>query len=183
MRRIVAAEIVSLDGVVESADEWTPSYFTPEVGRLIGESMAASDALLLGRRTYEEFAAVWPGRGTEDPVGAYMNNTPKFVISSTLNSADWNNSTVLRGDFRSQVEQLKESGGANINITGSATLVRSLLAKGLLDQLDLIVYPVIRGHGTRLFPDGTSEVKLELAEIHRFETGLLWLTYEPATTS
>jgi dihydrofolate reductase len=182
MRKIVAAEIVSLDGVVESPDDWTPRYFNRDVGEAIGASMAASDTLLLGRRTYEEFAAVWPERGTDNPIGAWMNNTPKRVVSTTLESVDWQNSELIKGDFVDEITKLKQQPGGNISINGSATLVRSLLNEGLLDELSLIVYPVVRGSGKRLFPDGAEQTELALSDVRRFDTGLLWLTYRPATS-
>ncbi len=171
VRRIIAAEIVSLDGVWESPDEWTPRYFDQEVAEAIGASMAASDALLMGRRTYEEFASVWPERGSDNPVGAYMNNTPKFVVSSTL----------IAGDIFEEIAKLKRQPGGTINVTGSPTLVRSLLRERLLDELQLLVYPVVRGNGSRLFPDGTEQLALTLADVRRFDAGLLWLTYQPAS--
>jgi dihydrofolate reductase len=180
MRRIKAAEIVSLDGVVEQPDAWTPQYFDSEVAEVITSSMAASDAMLLGRRTYEEFAAVWPDRGTDSPVGAYMNNTPKFVVSSTLAAADWHNSSVISDHVEERVAKLKTEDGRDINITGSATLVRSLLQYRLLDELQLFVYPVVIGRGRRLFPDGTDQAELRLDSARTFGTGLVMLTYATA---
>ncbi len=177
MRKLLAAEIVSIDGVVESPDAWTPRYFGPEVGQLIGQALQAADALLLGRRTYEEFAAVWPQRGTNNPVGAFMNNAPKYVVSKTLDVLEWNNSFLI-GDVVEGVTQLKKQDGRNVNVTGSATLVRSLLRHELLDELQLFIYPVVRGSGKRLFPeDGTAQTILHLESARRFDTGLVHLTY------
>ncbi len=183
MRKLVAAEIVSLDGVFESPDEWTPAYFNPEVAQVIGHSLEEADTLLLGRRTYEEFAAVWPARGVDHPVGAFMNNSPKYVVSRTLDDLEWNNSFLIR-DVVEDVRQLKAKPGRNINVAGSATLVRSLLHHGLVDELQLFVYPVIRSKGRKLFPAGDIEqVILNLETVRSFDTGLLHLTYVPDRSS
>ena len=180
MRKIVAALFMSLDGVVEAPDKWTFPYFNDEVGQAIGSSMAASDTVLLGRRTYQEFAGVWPGRGTDDPVGAWMNNTPKLVVSTTLDTVEWQNSTLLGGDVAEELTRLKEQPGKDISITGSATLVRSLLGEGVLDELDLLVFPIVVGSGKRLFEDGGEQVPLRLVDATTFSTGVLSLTYTPA---
>jgi dihydrofolate reductase len=180
MRKIVAGLFMSLDGVVESPEQWQFPYFNDEMGQALGSSMAASDTLLLGRRTYQEFAAVWPGRGSDDPVGAYMNNTPKLVASTTLDSTDWHNSTVLDGDLAEQIGKLKQQPGKNITITGSITLVRSLLHKGLLDELALMVCPIVVGHGQRMFDDWSDQLQLNLQDAQTFGTGVLSLSYTPA---
>src|SRR6266704_940993 len=127
MRKIAAGMFVSLDGVVEAPENWTFDYFTDEIGDAITASMATADTLLLGRKTYQEFADVWPGWGMDDPIGAFMNNTFKVVASTTLNKVEWQNSTLITGDVIEQVAKLKQQPGKNINMTGSATLVRSLL--------------------------------------------------------
>ena len=177
MRKIVAAEIVSIDGVVESPDEWTPAYFVPEVNQIIGQALQACDTLLLGRRTYEEFAAVWPERGVDNPVGAFMNNTPKYVVSKTLDVLEWKNSFLIR-DVVKDVTHLKQQEGRTINVTGSATLVRALLRHDLLDELQLFVYPAVRGMGKRLFPqEDTDQNILHLQAARSFETGLVHLVY------
>jgi dihydrofolate reductase len=179
MRKIVAGLFMSLDGVVESPEQWQFPYFNNEMGQALGSSMAASDTLLLGRRTYQEFAATWPGRGSDDPIGAYMNNTPKLVASTTLDSTDWHNSTVLDGDLAEQVGRLKQQPGKNITVTGSITLVRSLLRDGLLDELALMVCPIVVGHGQRLFDDWSDQLQLDLQDAKTFGTGVLSLTYTP----
>lgn len=182
MRKIVAGLFVSLDGVIESPEQWQFPYFNDEMGQALGSSMAASDTLLLGRRTYQEFAAFWPGRGTDDPVGAYMNNTPKLVASTTLDTVEWQNSTLLGGDLAEELGKLKQQPGKNINVTGSATLVRSLLRQGLLDELALLVCPIVLGRGKRLFEDVRQELPLQLVDAKTFSTGVLSLTYAPAAT-
>jgi dihydrofolate reductase len=180
MRKIVAGLFMSLDGVVESPEQWQFPYFNDEMGQALGSSMAASDTLLLGRRTYQEFAAVWPGRGSDDPVGAYLNNTPKLVASTTLDCTDWHNSTVLDGDLAEQIGKLKQQPGKNITVTGSITLVRSLLYHGLLDELALMVCPIVVGHGQRLFDDWNHQLQLNLQDAKTFGTGVLSLSYTPA---
>ena len=180
MRKITAGMFVSLDGVHESAEQWTFDYFTDEIGEAIGSSMASADALLLGRKTYQEFAGVWPDRGTDDPIGAFMNNTPKVVASTTLDKVEWQNSTLITGNVIEEVAKLKQQPGKNINMTGSATLVRSLLHARLLDELWLMVFPVVLGSGKRLFPEGEDRLSLKLAASQTFSTGVLSLTYTPA---
>jgi dihydrofolate reductase len=181
MRKIVAGLFISLDGVVESPDQWHFTYFNDEMGREIGSQMAAADTLLLGRRTYEEFAAYWPDKtGDDDPMANYMNNTPKLVVSRTLDSVEWRNSTLITGNVAEELRGLKQQPGKNISITGSATLVRSLLRDGLLDELRLLVHPIVVGTGRRLFEDGSDRVALKLVEARTFSTGVLALTYEPA---
>jgi dihydrofolate reductase len=182
MRKIVAGLFMSLDGVTESPEQWQFPYFNDEMGQALGSSMAASDTLLLGRRTYQEFAAVWPGRGTDDPVAAYMNNTPKLVASATLDTVEWHNSTLLGGDLTEELTKLKQQPGRNINVTGSVTLVRSLLREHLLDELALLVCPIVVGRGKRLFDDWSEQLPLDLRDAKTFATGVLSLAYTPAAT-
>lgn len=181
MRKIVAGLFMSLDGVVESPEQWQFPSFNDEMGQALGSSMAASDTLLLGRRTYQEFAATWPGRGSDDPVGAYMNNTPKLVASTTLDGTDWYNSTLPDGDLAKELGKLKQQPGKNITVTGSLTLVRSLLHDGLLDELALMVCPIVVGHGQRLFDDWNEQLQLNLQDATTFSTGVLSLSYTPAS--
>lgn len=180
MRKITTWVLMSLDGVVEAPESWASSYFNDEVGRLAGAGMAASDAMLLGRRTYEHLAAYWPDKtGAEDPVADYINNTPKFVVSTTLQSVTWRNSTLITGDVVQEITKLKRRTGKNITVLGSATLVRFLLGADLLDQLDLLLYPIVVGTGKRLFEDWTAQAPLKLVESRTFSNGVLSLTYEP----
>jgi dihydrofolate reductase len=184
LRKVVASEIVSLDSVVESPEEWHFPYFNDEMAEAIGEAMAASDAMLLGRVTYEGFAAFWPAQeGGEDDqeIAEYMNNTPKFVASKTLEEPlEWNNSTLIKEDVAEEIAKLKQQPGKDISITGSPTLVRSLLQDGLLDELRLMVHPIVVGSGKRLFEEGSDQKALELVDSKRFSTGVLYLTYQPA---
>jgi dihydrofolate reductase len=183
MRKVIASELVSLDGVVESPEEWHFPYFNDEMAEAIGAAMADSDAMLLGRVTYEEFAAFWPNQSSEDDQETtdYMNNTPKFVVSKTLEEPlEWNNSTLIKGDVAEEITKLKQQPGKDISITGSPTLVRSLLADGLLDELRLMVHPIVVGSGKRLFEEGGDQKALQLVASKTFSTGVLYLTYQPA---
>ena len=180
MRKLIASFFVSLDGVVEAPDRWHFPYFDDEMGQAVGEAIAATDSMLLGRRTYEEWAAYWPQQDpASDPFVSVMNETPKFVASTTLESVDWQNSTLLEGDLAEAVHELKARPGKNIGMSGSATLVRSLLEVGVLDELRLLVHPLVVGRGAKLFPDGASPVSLELAASTTFSSGVLDLTYRP----
>jgi dihydrofolate reductase len=182
MRKLIASFFISLDGVVEAPDRWHFPYFNDEMGQAVAEAIEASDSLLLGRRTYEEWAAFWPQQDpASDPFVSVMNETPKFVASTTLDRVEWQNSTLLEGDLADAVTELKARPGKNIGMSGSATLVRSVLEHGLLDELRLLVHPLVVGQGAaKLFPDGSSPVSLELVDSRTFSTGVLDLTYRPA---
>lgn len=183
MRKIAAGLFISLDGVVESPEKWTGPYFNDQVGQAVAAMMAANDAMLLGRTTYEGFAAAFGGQS--GGMADQMNNTPKFVVSTTLTSADWQNSTLISGTgpgVEAQIRQLKEQPGRNIGMSGSSTLVGWLLRHGLLDQLDLLVFPIVIGSGKRLFSEPAGQIPLTLAGSESFGTGVVHLTYEPTAT-
>ncbi|HEX6872092.1 MAG TPA: dihydrofolate reductase family protein [Micromonosporaceae bacterium] len=180
MRKIVSGLFISLDGVVSAPDTWHFPYFNEEMGQAVQDQMADADAMLLGRRTYAEFAAYWPNHPSDVPPGDYMNHTEKFVASSTLDKVEWSNSTLLRGDLVQELTRLKAQPGRNINVVGSPTLVRFLLRERLLDQLNLLVHPLVVGAGDRLFDGIGAEVPLRLARSQTFSTGVLYLNYEPA---
>lgn len=178
MRKILAWLYVSVDGVVEAPEKWAHPYLDDELGQAAQAGMEAADAMLLGRRTYEEFAAYWPHKTAEDdPFADYLNNTPKYVVSNTLESLEWRNSTLVSGDLVKEITELKEQPGKNIGIVGSATLVLSLLCEGLLDQLDLLLFPLVVGTGKRLFEEGTERLPLKLASSRTFGNGVVGLTY------
>jgi len=182
MRKIVAGLFVSVDGVIEAPETWTGPYFSPEVGQLVGSLIAAGDTLLLGRLTYETFAASFAGN-TSDPMAAQMNATPKVVVSTTLERADWENSTLIRDDIAAKIIRLKELPGKNINMSGSATLAAWLLRQGLLDELDLLVFPVVVGHGKRLFGSGDGgQFGLSLGKCEAFSTGVVHVNYQRSTS-
>jgi dihydrofolate reductase len=181
MGTIGVHEFVSLDGVFEDPS-WTAPYgFTEGMGRAIGELTASSSAILLGNTTFGMFAPAWSTRTVnEDPGAAFFNDTPKYVVSSTRTNADeWQNSTVLGAYDPSTMRELKDRTDGGIYVSGSGTLVRALLADGLLDQLHLFVYPVVLGTGARLF-SGDGRSALTLAGSEAFENGVVHLTYAPA---
>ena len=180
MRKIVAGLMVSADGVVEAPETWTGPYFSPELGQHVGSLIAAADTLLLGRVTYQTFAASFAGQS--GGMADQMNAFPKVVVSTTLDRADWQNSTLIRGNAAAEITALKQQPGKNINVSGSATLVAWLLRQGLLDELDLLVFPVLAGQGKRLFGDG-GRVELALAGCEAFPAGVAHLTYRPASTT
>ncbi|MEV6923236.1 dihydrofolate reductase family protein [Dactylosporangium sp. NPDC051485] len=176
MRKIVAGLHMALDGVVEAPEQWSFQYFCPEVAQSIKARRDATELLLLGRRTYEEFAAIWPGQ--EGEVADFMNNTPKLVASTTLSTAEWSGAKVIGGDVTAALADLRSQDGGNITITGSATLVRSLLTAGLIDELHLMICPIAVGTGKRLF--SSSRVPLRLNGSETYPTGVVHLTYGPA---
>jgi dihydrofolate reductase len=181
MRDIVAVEFVSVDGVAESPEKWTGPYMDDEIEQTMQAGMDASDAMLLGRRTYEELAAYWADKTAEDdPYADYINATQKFVVSTTLNSVEWRNSTLITGDVAEELVELKRQPGKDIAIIGSPTLMRSLLRDGLLDRLDLHVFPVVLDAGKRLFEQGIGELSLDLVDSRTFKTGVVSLAYGPA---
>jgi dihydrofolate reductase len=182
MRKVVASELVSLDGVMGSPQEWAFSYSDDEMEQANASGMAASDALLLGRATYQEFASYWPYQNSADqPYTDYLNSTPKFVVSTTLEEPlEWQNSTLIKGNVAEEITELKRLPGKDITIIGSAALVQSLLADELLDELRLMVHPLVLGGGKRLFQDGGDQKALELLDSKTFDTGVLYLTYRPA---
>jgi dihydrofolate reductase len=179
MRKIVTGLFISLDGVVESPSDWLLS--SPDMWDVIGAGIAQSDAILLGRRTYLQFAEFWPNQGSDVPMADFLNKTPKHVVSSTLDSLDWANSSLLTGDLAGEVAKLREQPGKNIQIPGSPTLVRSLLRDGLLDELSLMVHPVVVGSGMRLFDGIANQVHLKLVESTTLSTGVLSVTYQAAS--
>ena len=181
MGRIAVHEFISLDGVFEDP-RWTMGYpFDPKMGEAIGAIMGASEGLLLGRRTFEMFAPAWSTRTAEqDPGAPFMNDSPKYVVSSTLENPDWNNSTIV-GPYRAQtIRELKQRLAGDLYVSGSGTLVRAMLADGLVDELHLFVFPLTLGAGQRLFADGEPGAKLELAGTETYDGGVLHLTYRPA---
>jgi dihydrofolate reductase len=182
MRKIVAGLFMSLDGVVESPERWQAPYFNDEMGQALGAQMAESDTLLLGRRTYQEFAAFWPNQPSDAPFAGYMNSTPKLVVSTSLDAVEWENSTLLKGDVAEELATLKQQPGQNLNVTGSGTLVRYLLGENLLDELQLMACPVVVGRGRHLFEDGGDQKALSLVDCGTFSTGVIQLTYRPAST-
>ena len=180
MRKLVAGLLMSLDGVVESPNVWGwPRYMNDEMSQAIVAGIAQADAVLLGRRTYLEFARIWPDQGSDVPMADFLNNAPKYVVSTTLRAPlEWENSHLLTGDLAEQVNNLKRQAGKMILVPGSPRLVRSLLAEGLLDQMSLNICPIVVGTGLRLFDGLTKQVSLRLVDSTRLRTGVIGVTYQ-----
>jgi dihydrofolate reductase len=178
MRKLNAWLFVTLDGVIEAPEAWVIA--DDDMFGAIEGDYANSDALLLGRRTYETFAASWPQRGSEIPNADWMNNTRKYVASTTLESPAWNNTTVIEGDVAEAVARLKQEDGKDIMVNGSGALVRTLMRDHLLDELRLFVHPVVVGSGIRLFDDPSDPVELALTDSHAYDNGVISLTYQPS---
>jgi dihydrofolate reductase len=181
MGTIAVHEFIALDGVIEDP-RWTMEYpFDPKMGEAIGAIIGPSKGILLGRRTYEMFAPAWSARTAEDDPGApFFNETRKYVVSATLNRADWNNSEIVGAYSAEAIRGLKDRVDGNLYVSGSATLVRAMLADGLVDQLHLFVFPVALGAGLRLFPEGGDPVKLALVAAEAYDSGVVHLTYGPS---
>lgn len=180
MGNIRVHEFITLDGIIDNPT-WTAEYgFDPKMGGAIGGIMGGCKAILLGRTTYEMFAPAWSARtAAEDPGAPFMNDTPKYVVSSTLQHADWRNSSILGGYSPTAVRELKTRTDGPIYVSGSGTLVRSLLTDGLVDELELFVYPLALGSGTRLFPEGGPSIGFGLGGCETYDNGVLHLTYTP----
>jgi dihydrofolate reductase len=177
MGAIRSGLFISLDGVIESPETWHFDYWNDEMGAVVGELMSGNDGMLLGRQTYDEFAGYWPTADPNDPVTGQMNGSQKYVVSTTLTEATWENTTIVNGDVEAELAKLKQD--KQLGTTGSATLVRRLLEQGLVDELHLLVHPVVIGHGKKLFADG-AKVPLELVSATTFTTGVVHLVYGPA---
>ncbi len=189
MRKVIGSEFLSLDGVIENPSS-TFRFTGEEQQKYKFDELAASDALLLGRVTYEGFAAAWPNmmelyegpRRTE--LASYadmMNGYPKYVVSMTLEEPlGWNNSTLIKGDVAEEVSRLKELPGKDILVFGSGKLANTLMEHDLIDEYRLMVFPVVLGSGQRLFGDGIEETVLELVGTDTFSTGVVVLSYRPA---
>jgi dihydrofolate reductase len=181
VRKIKSHFFISLDGVVESPDKWHFPYFDDEMGEAVGAGFATTDAILMGRVLYDEWAAYWPDHADE-PFGDVINSIKKYVVSNSLRSAEWQNTEVIAGgDAARMLTELKAEDGGDITMSGSATTVRWLLREGLLDELNLLVHPIAVGDGmARLFPPDEQAVRLELLSAETFKTGVLNLSYGPA---
>jgi dihydrofolate reductase len=187
MGRIVVTEFVSLDGVIEAPGggaDYKHAGWTFEIDRgdegdqFKLQELEDAEAQLLGRVTYEGFAAAWPSMEDEAGFAVKMNSMPKYVFSSTLEEAEWNNSTILSGDFAAEIGKLRDQVAGNILVAGSAQLVQGLLANDLLDELRLMVFPVLLGSGKRLFGEHDDKKRLTLKESKTVGDGIAVLTYE-----
>jgi dihydrofolate reductase len=190
MGKLVVTEFITLDGIIEdpggsegtARGGWSFHHPAPEGMQFKAEELERSDAQLLGRVTYEGFAAAWPAM--EESGGDFakkMNAMPKFVVSATLTEAAWNNTTIISGDLAAEVARLKDRYAGDILVAGSATLAQALTQLGLVDEYRLIVHPVIVGTGKRLFAEGNAGTSLELVESRKAGPDVLLLIYRPAS--
>jgi dihydrofolate reductase len=188
VRTLIVSEFMTLDGVVEAPGGepthphagWTMPYGVPQLYEYKLQEVFEAESLLLGRITYEGFSAAWPERDGE--FADKMNAMPKHVATTTLHDLSWN-ATPLTGDVAAAVAEVKKGDGGPILVAGSATLVRTLLDHGLVDELRLMVYPVLIGGGLRIFPDRKDKVALDLVDLARYDSGVLLQIYRPSRTS
>ena len=181
MRKVSAGLFSTIDGVVEAPDQWQPA-FDDEMGAAVGAGFATTDAMLMGRVLYEEWATYWPEHADE-PFGDVMNSTKKYVVSSSLQAPEWQNSELIGGaEAAQQLADIKAQDGGDISMSGSATTVRWLLRNGILDELNLLVHPIAVGSGlARLFPPDEPTIPLELLNSQTFKSGVLNLSYGPVS--
>ncbi|MFG2825569.1 dihydrofolate reductase family protein [Kitasatospora sp. NPDC048365] len=184
MRKITAGLFIAADGVVESPEQWHFPYFNDEMGAAVGAQLGAADTVLLGRVTYDGFAAAWPERedagGEDAPMAKALGDARKVVVSHSDLAFDWRNSEQLKGDLVEGVTALKQEEGGPIGMSGSISVVRALLAAGLIDELHLFVHPIAVGKGLRLFDGNAEPIRLKLLENTVFSTGVLHTVYGPA---
>jgi dihydrofolate reductase len=191
MGKVVVGTFVTLDGVMQAPggpDEdreggfehggWLVPHFDERLGQFMDGLLSQADALLLGRKTYEIFASYWPNVGDEDPMAKKLNSVPKYVASRTLQSVDWNNSNLLGSDVADEVARLKEEVDGEIHVTGSGNLIQTLLKNDLVDEFQLLVFPVVLGTGKRLFADGTIPRGLRLTDSQTSPSGVAIQRYE-----
>lgn len=193
MRKLIVGEFLTLDGVMQAPGEpnedrsggfehggWQQKYFDPEFGKTMLETLSSAGGLLLGRKTYEIFAAHWPNQPGEDPVAPIMNGLPKYVASRSLRGPlPWEKSTVIEGDLVAGIQRLKDQAGKYLLVIGSGQLVQTLMKHGLVDEYRLMIHPLVLGEGKRLFPEG-SMTSLRLVEAKPTSTGVLLIRYQPA---
>ena len=175
--RLRVSEILTLDGVMEAPDHWVFQYMDQEIGEDVMSILGETNAMLFGRKTYQEMAAAWPNR-TGDMADIF-NSVPKYVVSSTLRDVTWNNSHVITGNIAEEVARLKAQPGGILLVQGSADLVRMLAQHQLIDEYSLHVAPLVLGKGKRLFQGG-DQARLQLANSKAYKTGMISLNYEPA---
>jgi dihydrofolate reductase len=180
--RLVATEYLSLDGVFEEPGKWSGPFFNEEAGQFKFKELRESDALLLGRNTYEGFAAAWPTMPGTGEFGEKMNSMPKYVVSSTLEKVEWAGSKLITGNVFDEIRQLKKEPGQDLLLSGSAQLFNALAQENLIDLYRFMLHPIILGKGKRLFADGVDRRVLALSESKAFTAGIVILEYIPAKT-
>src|ERR1700682_5810305 len=177
--RLVATEYLSFDGIFEEPGRWSGPFFNDEAGQFKWNELQASDALLLGRRTYEGFAAAWPAMPNTGEFGEKMNSMPKHVVSSTLDKVDWKGSKLIKGDVFEEVRKLKQQPGKDLLLSGSAQLFNALMQENLIDLYRFMLHPIVLGKGKRLFANEADSRTLKLTETKRFSAGIVILEYVP----
>ncbi|MGH2712086.1 MAG: dihydrofolate reductase family protein [Actinomycetota bacterium] len=194
MRKLIINTQLSLDGVMQGPGGpeedtsggfehggWAMQYFDEEMSKAAGEGMSSAAGLVLGRRTYEIFAAYWPNQGDDNPFAGFLNSVPKYAASRTLKEPlEWNNSHLLEGDVPEAIRKLKEEGEGDLVMLGSGELAQTLMEHGLIDEYQLWIVPVVLGVGKRLFRDGLPNTPLKLVDGTNSTTGVAMLTYQPA---
>jgi dihydrofolate reductase len=188
MRKLIVSEFLTLDGIMEDPGGsegfehggWSFQFVNEEYVKYKLDEIFSCDALLLGRATYQGFADAWPSRTDDNGFADRMNSLPKYVVTSTLESLDWNNSKIIKGNIAEEVFQLKQQPGKDILVAGSCQLVHILLQHDLIDELRLMIHPIVIGNGKRLFKEGLTRKDLRLVESKMFNTGVVVLTYEQA---
>jgi dihydrofolate reductase len=178
--RLVATEYISLDGVFEEPGHWSGPFFNDEAGQFKWAELQASDALLLGRNTYESFAKAWPKMTGTGEFGEKMNTMKKYVVSSTLQKVEWPGSELIKGDVAEEVRRLKHLPGQDLLLSGSGQLFNALMRENLIDLYRFMLHPIALGKGKRLFANEADSRTLELAETRRFSAGIVILEYHPA---
>ena len=177
--RLVATEYVSLDGVFEEPGQWSFDFWSDAAAQFKWRELQESDALLLGRKTYEGFAAAWPTMDAGE-FGQKMNAMPKYVVTSTLTELSWSGSQVVNGDLESEIVRIKAEPGQDLLLAGSGLLFKSLSDAGLVDVYRMMVFPTVLGSGSRLFHEGTARTKLELTHHEVLDSGIAILEYRPS---
>ncbi|MEZ4671102.1 MAG: dihydrofolate reductase family protein [Anaerolineae bacterium] len=184
MRKLIVSEFLSVDGVIEAPETWHFPFVNDEVQAEINAGIHATDALLLGRVTYEAFAPFWPSQANnEHGIADHLNKIPKYVVSTTLRSATWSPSTLISANIVAEITHLKQQSGGNIGVTGSATLVQSLMGANLIDEYQIFIHPVVVGHGKKLFNTMDKSTALKLVSSRIFSTGVALMTYQPVSAS
>jgi len=178
--RLVATEYLTIDGVFEEPGHWSRPWFDDEAGQFKWNELQASDAQLLGRKTYEGFFSAWPTMEGTGEFGVKMNTMPKYVVSSTLTEAAWSSSKLIQGDVAGEVRNLKAQPGKDLLLAGSGQLFNALMKENLIDVYRFMVHPIVLGKGRRLFTDPTAERKLELTDMKRFAKGIVVMELVPA---
>jgi dihydrofolate reductase len=178
--RLVATEYLSLDGVFEEPGHWSGPFFNDEAAQFKWDELQASDAQLLGRKTYAGFAAAWPSMKDEAGFADKMNTMPKYVVSSTLDKLEWSGSRLIKGNVAEEIRRLKEEPGRDLLLAGSAQLFNALMKENLIDLYRFMLHPVVLGSGERLFAEGGDKKAFTLTQTKTFRSGIVILEYEPA---